>query len=112
MGAIIQYVTVLLSSFKIPSAVHPPIFAYALDSINKKRIRFSSFGRYINKMTTDKLLRFRYDDQGVRCWEFKCAGWISERDRLTTDPHIRKMIEAHPEFQGWVDESDDESEEY
>lgn len=63
---------------------------------------------------TDKLLRFRYDDQGVRCWEFKCAGWISERDRLTTDAHLRKMIEAHPEFQGWVDEdeSDNESEEY
>jgi YD repeat-containing protein len=35
----------------------------------------------------------------------------STTGNLTTDAHLRRMIEAHPEFQGGVDESDDESDE-
>jgi hypothetical protein len=59
----------------------------------------------------DKLIKFAYDNKGVRCWEFRDAGWVSEYDYATTDPPIRKMIEAHPEFHGWMDgETEDEDE--
>jgi hypothetical protein len=58
----------------------------------------------------DKLIKFAYDNKGVRCWQFRDAGWVSEQDYATTDPPIRKMIEAHPEFHGWVMYADTDEE--
>lgn len=46
-------------------------------------------------------LRFDYDDTGMRCWEHPDEGWATEADRNDISEEFRKMIEAHPEFDGW-----------
>ena len=59
-------------------------------------VSFKKIERY-SKME----LRFDYDDTGMRCWEHPDEGWATEADRDDISEEFRKMIEAHPEFDGW-----------
>jgi hypothetical protein len=52
----------------------------------------------------DRLLRVDYDDRGIQCFEFRDSGWWGVNDPPPTTVHIRKQIEAHPDFEGWQDD--------
>lgn len=44
----------------------------------------------------------RRDDHNIKCWwDAELGGWVSIGDEATVSDRMRKIIEAHEEFDGW-----------
>jgi hypothetical protein len=55
---------------------------------------------------------FSLDDKGIACWyDAEEGGWIAETEYEFATERMRKIIEAHEEFNGWIDDEGFDSDE-
>jgi hypothetical protein len=87
-------------TFKSVSLVEPDI--WLLDKTDTL-IHFGEWGVTLNVVEEkDEALTCEVDAEGNLCWLHPIYRWVSEKDGDIIPDWLKKMVEKHPKFRGWM----------
>lgn len=73
------------------------------DSVRASRGDLASPSPFCTASCRPKDGQMQHDDKGIKMWwDVELKGWISPIDHAYVTERMRKVIEAHPEFDGWA----------